>query len=194
MFFKSFKNLVMCYELSSFIFIEFTFTCEAKWTQTGMGFHFGWKSHFGVLPALYLCSHKLRWNETQNGMDFIWVILTERKFQTSMRFACEQNLPKMKCVNAELLDISFDSCVHLKLSVGMDFILVILTEMNYISGDKISCKYYPKWNVHQNIVPFWNTVQIKLHVNRTCFHAGLKSQTGMSSFHLSYECTLTIVS
>ena len=31
---------------------------------------------------------------------------------------------------------------------------------------------------------------MKLHVNRTCFHAGLKSQTGMSSFRLSCERTL----
>ena len=32
---------------------------------------------------------------------------------------------------------------------------------------------------------------MKLHVNRTCSHAILKSQTGMGSFHLSCECTLT---
>ena len=32
---------------------------------------------------------------------------------------------------------------------------------------------------------------MKLHLNRTCFHASLKSQTGMSSFCLSCERTLT---
>ena len=31
---------------------------------------------------------------------------------------------------------------------------------------------------------------MKRHVNRTCFHADLKYQTGMSSFHLSSERTL----
>ena len=31
---------------------------------------------------------------------------------------------------------------------------------------------------------------MKLHVNRTCFHAGLKSQIGTSSFCLSCERTL----
>ena len=31
---------------------------------------------------------------------------------------------------------------------------------------------------------------MKYHVNRTCFHAGLKSHTGMSSFRLSCERTL----
>ena len=31
---------------------------------------------------------------------------------------------------------------------------------------------------------------MKLHVNRTCFHDGLKSQTGISSFCLSCERTL----
>ena len=43
-----------------------------------------------------LCSHELRRNETQNGMDFISVILTEMKFQTGMRFSCEHNLPETK--------------------------------------------------------------------------------------------------
>ena len=33
--------------------------------------------------------------------------------------------------------------------------------------------------------------EMKFHVNRTCFHVGLKSQTGMSSFRLSCECTLS---
>ena len=46
-------------------------------------------------------------------------------------------------------------------------------------------------HVHQNIVPFLNAAEIKLHLNRTCFHTGLKCQTGMSSFHLSFERTLS---
>ena len=46
--------------------------------------------------------------------------------------------------------------------------------------------------VHQNIVSLWNVAEMKLHVNRTCFHADLKSQTGMSSFHFSCECTLKV--
>ena len=32
---------------------------------------------------------------------------------------------------------------------------------------------------------------MKLHVNRTCFHAGMKSQTGMSSFTLSFKLNIT---
>ena len=46
-------------------------------------------------------------------------------------------------------------------------------------------------HVHQNIGSFWNAAEIKLHVNRTCFHAGLKSQNGMSSFCLPGERTLS---
>ena len=45
--------------------------------------------------------------------------------------------------------------------------------------------FWQKWNlprhVHQNIRSFWNAAEMKRHVSRTCFHAGLKSQTGMSS-------------
>ena len=59
---------------------------------------------------------------------------------------------------------------------------------NFISGDKI-CKHHPKWkayNIHQNIESFWNVAEMKLHVNKTCFHTGLKSQTGMNSFRLMW--------
>ena len=44
--------------------------------------------------------------------------------------------------------------------------------------------------LHQNIGSFWNAAEMKRHVNRTCFHASLKSQTNMSSFRLSCERTL----
>ena len=44
-------------------------------------------------------------------------------------------------------------------------------------------------HVHQNIGSFWNAAEMKLHVNRTCFHAGLKSQTGMSSFRFKIRLT-----
>ena len=77
-------------------------------------------------------------------MDFISVILTEMKFQTGMRFSCEHNLPETKWISADSLDIAFNAHVRLKLIPGIDFISVILTEMNFISGDKISCKHYPK--------------------------------------------------
>ena len=77
--------------------------------QIGMGFHFGWKSHFGVQSALYLCSHELRWNEIQNGMDFITVFLTEMKFQTRMRFSYEHILPGTKWISADLSDVAFNA-------------------------------------------------------------------------------------
>ena len=105
------------------------FTWEVKRTQTGMRLYFGWKSQFGVQSVLYLCSHELRRNETQNGMDFISVILTEMKFQTGMGFSCEHNLPETKWISADSLDVVFNAHVHLKLKAGMDFISVIFTEM-----------------------------------------------------------------
>ena len=156
-----------------------------------MRFHFGWKSNFGVQSALYLCSHKLRRNETQNSMDFISIILTKMKFRTGMRFLCEQNLPETKWISTKSLDITFNAHMCLNAIAGMDFISVILTEMNFISGDKISCKHYREWNVYQNIGSFWNAAEMKLHVNRTCFHTGLKFQAGLISFRFSCEPTLT---
>ena len=168
-----------------------TFTWEAKWRQTGMRFHFAWKSYFGVQSALYLCSHELRWNETQNGMDFISVILNEMKFQASMRFSCEHNLPEIKWISADSLDVAFDVHVNLKLSgfhignFGKNEISfrVIKYHVNTTRNEMLT-------HVHQNIGTFWNAAEIILHVNGTCFHAGLKSQTGMSLFRLSCERNL----
>ena len=107
---------------------------EVKWTQTGMRFHFGWKSHFDFQSALYLCSHELKRHETQMGMDFILVILTEMKFQIGMRFSCEHNLPETKWISADSLDVAFNAHVRLKLSAGVDFISLILTKMKFHFG------------------------------------------------------------
>ena len=68
---------------------------------------------------------------------------------------------------------------------------------NLISCDKISCKDCPKWNACTCPSKHWVVLKCsrngtELHVNRTCFHAGLKSQTGMSSFRLSCERSLSL--
>ena len=115
--------------------VFFIFIKNSSWNQNleyvHTRFHFGWKSHFGVQSAFCLCSHELRQNETQNGMDFISVILTQMKFQTGMRFSCEHNLPEKKWISANSLDIAFNAHVRLKLNAGMDFISVTLTEMKF---------------------------------------------------------------
>ena len=129
--------MVSSFKAFCFIFKN-TFTWKPKWTQTGMRFHVNWKSAFGVPSALYLCSYKLSQNnETQTGIDFISVILTEMKFQTGMRFSCEQNLPKAKWIIAVSLDIAFNGHVRLKLIAGMEFISVILAEMKFHYGWQI---------------------------------------------------------
>ena len=71
-----------------------------------------------------------KWN--QNGMDFISVILTEMKFQTSMRFLCEHNLPQTKWISTDSLDVASTAHVHLKLNASMYFISVILTDMKIL--------------------------------------------------------------
>ena len=63
-----------------------------------MIFHFGWKSHFGIQSALYLRLNELRQNETQTGMDFIFVILTDMECQSDMKFPREQNFPEAERV------------------------------------------------------------------------------------------------
>ena len=158
-----------------------------------MRFHLGWKSHFGVQSALYLRSHELMRNESQNGMDFISVILTEMKFKTGMRFSCEHNLLETKWISADSLDVAFKRmCVWNAILVWISY-QSFWQKWNFTSGNKILCKHYPKSNawshIHQNIGSFWNAAETKLLLNRTCFHAGLKSHSSMSSFRLSCERT-----
>ena len=146
-----------------------------------------------VFSQLVTCVH-MNWGEMKlNGMDFILVILTEMKLQTSMRFSCEHNLPEKKWISADSLDIAFDAHVRLKLNgfhIGhfdkneISF-RVIKYHVNTTRNEMLT-------HVHQNIGSFWNAAEMKLHVNRTCFHAGLKSQTGMSSFCVSCERSLNL--
>ena len=84
---------------------------------------------------LFTCVHIIVSNdETQTGIDFISVILTETKFQTVMRFSCEQNLHKTKWISAVSLDIAFNAHVRLELIAGIEFISVIFTEMKFHYG------------------------------------------------------------
>ena len=53
------------------------------------------------------------------------------KFQTGMRFSCEQNLPEAKCGSADSLDIAFNVHVRLKLIADINFVSVILTEITF---------------------------------------------------------------
>ena len=155
---------------------------------------FGWKSYFGVQSAFYLCSHELWQSKTKTGMDFISVILTEMKFQSGMRFSCEQNLTEAKWISAYSLDIAFNTHVRLKNFAGVISLRSFSQRWNFISGDKYhvnTTRHEMPTHVHQNIGSFWNAVGMKRHINRVCFHAGLKSSTGRSSFRLSYERTLS---
>ena len=67
---------------------------RGEMNSAGMRFYFSRKSHFGVQSAHHLCSHKLSRNETQTGMNFISVILTEMDFPTGMRFHVKKKYPK----------------------------------------------------------------------------------------------------
>ena len=124
------------------------------------------------IVAVRVCSHERRneliWN------DFISVENLTSVF--SQLFTCVQvNWGGMKL---KTLRISYRS---------------FWQKLNFILGDKISCKHYPKWNTYtcpSKKGPFWNAAEMKLHVNGICFHAGLKSQTSMSSFRLSCERAL----
>ena len=80
-------------------------------------------------------------------------------------------------------------CVWKSLRVWISY-RSIWQKWNFISGDKISCKHYPKWNAYSCLSKY--RVVLKFSWNESScehnlFHTGLKSQTGMSSLHVS--CT-----
>ena len=89
----------------------------------------------------------------QTGIDFISVILTEIKFQTGMRFSCEQYLTEAKWISAASLDITFNTHMCSKLIAGS--LRSFWQKWNFISGDKISCKLYPKWNAYACPSKYW---------------------------------------
>ena len=140
------------------------------------------KIHFCVQSALYLCSYELRWNETQK-----WYGLHIGHFDQN-----ENSLPGTKWISADLLDVALNA--HITQCRYGFHIGHFETQISYCV-----IKYHVKTNgngmpahVHQNIRSFWNAAEMKFHVNRTCFHAGLKFQTGISWFCLSCERTLLI--
>ena len=114
-------------------------------------------------------------------------------------------------MNSNRYDISFRLKISLRCSVSSLFVFTWIKlkwnskrygfHIGYFDRNKISFRVIKYVNttrnempthVHQNIGSFWNAAEIKLHVNRTCFHASLKSQNGMSSFRLSCERTQSV--
>ena len=110
-------------------------------------------------------------------MDFIVVNFTEIKFQTGMRFSREQNLPEAKLLSADRLHIALNVHVRLKYGSHFDRNKILFCVIKYhVNTTRTEMSTY----VPQNIRWFLNTAKMKRHVNRTCFNAGLKSQTGMN--------------
>ena len=65
------------------------FTWEMKWTQTGMRFNFGWKSHFGIESAIYLCLDELRRNENQTVWISYWSFWQKWNFISDDKISCK---------------------------------------------------------------------------------------------------------
>ena len=94
------------------------------------------------------------------------------------------------------MDIAFNEHVCLKLIAGAISLQSFWQKSNFILDDKVPCKHYGNempTNVHQNIGSFWDAAKMKHNVKRTCFHAGLRFQTSISSFYLSCRRTPTII-
>ena len=62
---------------------------------------------------------------------------------------------KPKWISADSLGIVFNAHVHLKLIVGVISLWSFWQKWNVISGDKISCKHYPKWNAFSCPSKYW---------------------------------------
>ena len=90
--------------------------CRMNWNWYEISF---WLKITPWCSFSFLCSHDLRQIETQTGMDLIWIILIEMNFQTGSKFSCEQNLPRVKWINTDLLNVAFNVHVSLKLIAAL---------------------------------------------------------------------------
>ena len=147
-----------------------------------MRFRFGQKSHFSFQSALYLFSHKLRRSETQTGMEF-W-----SKWNFKPEIFMWTKFTRSETNQSRLLRL-MNMCVWRSLRVLFHWDHFDRNEFLFrvIKFHVNSNRNEMPTHVHQNIGSFWNAAVVKRNVNRTCFHAGLKSQTGRSSFSLSYK-------
>ena len=140
-----------------------------------MRFHFGWKSHFSVQSALYLCSHELRRNETQNGMDLVSVILYHSiTFKWEVKWT-HTGLRFQTSVKASPVYMKFHfGCISKRPIILMDMF------RHFILGSVYMIFYHPKWNfisvkvTHMKSIPalsFKRTCALKSHAGLT-FHFG----------------------
>ena len=150
---------------------------------------------------------RVRSHERRNELKPVWDFISVENLTSvfSQLFTCvHMNWGEMKLKTVWISYWSFWPKLNFK--PAWDFHVNILHETKWISADSchfdrnevsfLVIKYVNtirnemSAHVHQNIGSFWKAAEIKLHVNKTCFHAGLKSQTGMSSFRLSCEHAL----
>ena len=110
----------------------------------------------------------MNWGEMKLKM--VWISYRSLKFQAGMRFSREHNLPETKWISAGSLDVAFNAHVRLKLNACMNFVSVIWQKWNFISGNKILCKHYPKWNAYTCpskyrvvFTPVWNLRPVWVH-------------------------------
>ena len=118
----------------------------------------------------------MKWNSKRYGfyMDFISFILTKMKFQTGMRFSCEHNLLETKWISADSLDAVSNTHVRLKLMPVWISYRSFWQKMKFISGDKILCKHYRKWNAYT--CPSTYQVVLKCSRNETSCEQNLFSR------------------
>ena len=136
----------MVSNLKAFCFLlKNTFTWELKWTQTGMRFYYGWKSH-SVFSQLFTFVH-MKWGKMKLKPVWMsyWSFWPKWNFRPAWNFHAN-NLPKAKWISSVMLDITFNTHVHLKQSFWQKW--------NFISDDKIyvsTTRNEMPMHFHQNI-------------------------------------------
>ena len=139
-----------------------------------MRFYFGWKSHFSVQSTLYLCSHELKQNKTQNGMDLYRSFWPKWNFKPAWGFHVNIIYPKRnEWVQARWMLRLMHMCAWNLMRVWTSY-RSFWHKSNFISGDKISCKHYPKWNAYR--CPSKYRVVLKCSRNETSCEQNLFSR------------------
>ena len=125
-----------------------------------------------VSSLLVFTGTESKWNSKRYG--FILVILTEIKFKNGMRFSCEHNLSETEWISADPLDVALmRMCVWNSMRVWISY-QSFWQKWNFISGDKILCKRYPKKNAYT--CPWKFRVVLKYSWNETSCEEKLSSR------------------
>ena len=134
-----------------------------------------------MFTQLFTCLH-LNWGRMK--LKAVWISYRSFWLKWSLKLVWHFHVNKIYSKQIDWFDTVFNVHVHVKLIGGMVFISVIWQKWNFILGDKIWHKHYPKWNAYVYSSKY--RVALKCSLNETSCEQNLISRR----FEISYQFEL----